>query len=89
MLFMVIERFHRGVEEVGARFKEKGRMMPDGVEYVASWMETSGGSCYQLMEAPDRASLGSWIRNWSDLVDFEVVLVTPSAEYWSRASSRA
>jgi len=85
MLFMVIEHFKPGNRELMAeRFQTKGRMLPDGVIYHASWMETNGARCYQVMEAPGRDLLDEWIVRWSDLVDFEVVSVLTSAEYWKR-----
>src|SRR5437773_8763095 len=83
MLYMVIERYKNGDPgPVGERFRREGRMMPDGLTYVASWMETTGASCYQLMESPTEALLHEWIARWYDLVDFEVVPVLPSADYW-------
>lgn len=57
--------------------------MPDDVIYKASWMETSGSRCFQLMDAPDLQSLQEWIKNWDDLVEFEVVEVKTSADFWS------
>jgi hypothetical protein len=81
MLFMVIERIDRP-DAVGERFKRSGRMLPDGVVYVASWMETTGARCFQIMEAPTRALLDDWIQRWEDLVQFEVVPVLSSADYW-------
>ncbi|MFN0010887.1 MAG: DUF3303 domain-containing protein [Phycisphaerales bacterium] len=89
MLMMVIERFRAGsAAAVGERFRSRGRLMPQGcgVEYVASWMAADGASCYQLMEAPDRESLDPWMANWADLVEFEVVAVRTSAEFWAVAS---
>lgn len=86
MLYMVVENFRSGrPDEVSQRFKSRGRLMPDGVplRYIASWMSVDGSGCYQLMEAPNRSSLDGWIANWSDLVDFEVVEVQTSAEFWA------
>lgn len=86
MLFMVIERFRGGDPgAVGRRFREKGRMIPEGsgVAYVASWMTADGGACYQLMESPSRAALEPWLAAWRDLVDFEVVEVKTSADFWA------
>ena len=86
MLFMVIERFKAGESEaVGARFKQKGRMLPDEVVYLASWVEDSGATCFQLMEAPSGEGIDVWISRWSDLVDFEVFPVLTSADFWARA----
>jgi hypothetical protein len=85
MLFMVIERFkHNNPSPVGERFKSRGRMLPPGVTYQASWMETSGSKCFQLMEAPTPEALNKWIVQWNDLVDFEIIPVVSSAEYWAR-----
>jgi len=40
MLSMVIEHFHKGAgPEVYKRFRERGRMMHDGLNYAASWIE--------------------------------------------------
>ena len=84
MLFMVIERFKGGdPRPVGRRFREKGRMMPVGVIYHASWVDRAGMRCFQIMEATNAESLDAWLRAWNDLVDFEVVPVATSAEFWS------
>ncbi len=86
MLYMIVETFRCGTtHEVGARFKARGRLMTEdaGLRYIASWMSTDGSRCFQLMEAPDRSAFDGWIANWADLVDFEVIEVATSAEYWS------
>jgi hypothetical protein len=84
MLFIVIERFKNSdPKPVGERFKKSGRMLPEGVEYKSSWMEASGGRCFQLMTAPDAAALKPWMARWDDLVDFEVITIVPSGEFWS------
>lgn len=89
MLYMVIERFKAGQSDaVGARFKQKGRMLPEGVVYLASWVEDSGATCFQLMEAGGREGIEAWIARWSDLVDFEVFPVLASADYWARQAKR-
>lgn len=89
MLFMVIETFKSGnAKAVGERFEQKGRMLPDGVMYHASWMEMRGKKCFQLMEAADLALIGKWASHWRDLVDFEIILVQTSAEFWSKAQPR-
>ena len=81
MLYMVIEHFHEGaVPEVYKRFREQGRMMPDGLKYVASWIESNFERCFQVMEWDDRAAFDEWASNWSDLMEFEVVPVLTSAE---------
>ncbi len=81
MLFMVIEHFKgRDAKAVYRRFREKGRMAPDGLTYVGSWIETNFDRCFQLMECDDARLLQAWILNWADLADFEIVPVVPSQE---------
>ena len=81
MLFHVTERYRDGDPvPVYERFREHGRMTPDGVEYVASWVTDDLASCFQVMEAESREALDAWIERWSDLVDFEVARVITSAE---------
>lgn len=89
MLFMVIESFNGDdLGPAGERFARMGRMLPEGVVYEASWLEMSGARCWQVMQAPDRATLDAWIARWSDLVDFEVVPVLTSKEFWAQSQSR-
>jgi Domain of unknown function (DUF3303) len=84
MLFMVIEHFKDGdPKPVGDRFRRNGRMLPEGVIYHASWIDSPNAQCFQVMEAPDRKSLNPWIAAWDDLVDFDVVPVQTSAEFWA------
>jgi len=88
MLFMVIERFKDGDQgRVGERFRRDGRMLPDDVDYVASWVEPDGSRCFQLMDAPNREALTPWMTRWEDLVDFEVSPVLTSYEFWSGTHS--
>ena len=82
MLFMVIENFKGNIEAVGERFRQRGRMLPEGVVYHASWIEADGSRCFQVMEAPTREALDAWIERWRDLVDFEVISVLTSTDYW-------
>ncbi|MGB6874844.1 MAG: DUF3303 family protein [Candidatus Acidiferrales bacterium] len=85
MLFMVVETFKNGnFAAVGERFKQKGRMLPDGVTYHASWMDAKGARCFQVMEASDLALLETWVSRWNDLVDFEIIPIQTSAEFWSQ-----
>ena len=85
MLYMVIERFHDGAApEVYKRFRDRGRMMPDGLNYVASWIEPNLGRCFQVMEWEDRALFDDWASKWNDLMEFEVVPVITSAEAQER-----
>ncbi|HEY8132444.1 MAG TPA: DUF3303 family protein, partial [Thermoanaerobaculia bacterium] len=62
------------------RFRDRGRLAPAGLAYVASWVTTDLKTCYQLMECSDASSLEEWMRHWKDLVDFEVIPVLTSAE---------
>ena len=81
MLFMVIERFkNRDAAPVYTRFRERGRMMPDGLKYVDSWVEANFDRCFQLMECNDEALFQEWMANWNDLADFEVVEVMTSQQ---------
>jgi hypothetical protein len=81
MLFMVIEHFkNRDAKAVYARFRDKGRMAPDGLTYVGSWIEVNFDRCFQLMECDDARLLQDWIISWGDLADFEIVPVVPSKD---------
>jgi hypothetical protein len=79
MLFMVIERFKdRAPAPVYARFREQGRALPPGLRYVESWVEANFDRCFQLMECDDALLLQRWVLQWRDLVEFEIVPVSPS-----------
>ncbi len=78
--FLVIETFRGDAAPVYRRFREQGRMMPDGLEYVASWIDRDFRRCWQIMEAPERALLDQWMARWSDLMDFEVLEVMSSKQ---------
>ena len=81
MLYMVIERFKTpGAIEVYRRARDSGRMMPDGLEYVSSWVDFPFTRCFQLMKTENESLLKQWTSRWEDLVDFEVVPVQTSAE---------
>jgi hypothetical protein len=80
-LYMVIENFrNRDAVAVYRRFRERGRMAPDGLNYISSWIDHDLSRCYQVMEAPERALLDEWMANWKDLIDFEVHPVMTSKE---------
>jgi Protein of unknown function (DUF3303) len=75
MLCMVIENYkNRDASAVYRRFREKGRMLPDGVRYVDSWVEMNFDRCFQIMESADENLLRVWTSRWSDLVDLEIRL---------------
>jgi hypothetical protein len=89
MLFMVIERFKQAdPTPIGERFRQKGRMLPEGVAYRASWVDSTGTRCFQVMEAPSLEALDAWTRRWIDLIDFEIVPVVPSPEFWASQDPR-
>jgi Protein of unknown function (DUF3303) len=88
MLFMVIEHFKdSNAEPVGERFRHSGRMLPEGVTYHASWVDSAGARCFQIMEAPHPELLNEWVSYWDDLVDFEIVPVLTSSDFWSKIQS--
>ena len=89
MHYLVIERFHAGkVRRLYERFDLKGRMLPEGVRYVSSWIDEPVARCFQVMECDDAARLHEWIGRWSDLADFEVIPVITSAEARARTLTR-
>lgn len=81
MLYMVIERFRPGhATDVYRRFRDRGRLAPEGLRYVSSWVDVDFRRCFQVMEADDASLLKQWTGNWDDLVDFEIVPVRTSEE---------
>ena len=85
---MIVERFKDGdPEPIYRRFRERGRMAPEGVEYVSSWVDERLEICFQLMEAPEVSLINEWIANWSDIVEFEVYPVISSKEAAERVLS--
>ena len=68
------------VKTLYQRFEEKGRMLPDGVKYIDSWISEDVTVCYQLMESSTKEKLQQWIEHWKDLVDFKIIPVISSAE---------
>ena len=81
MLFMVIERFkNREAKPIYRRLRDEGRGMPEGLKYVGSWIEVNFDRCFQLMECGDAKLFQQWTARWSDLVEFEIVPVVPSAD---------
>ena len=88
MLFMIVEHFRGDPAPVYRRFHERGRLVPDGVRYVSSWVTLDLERCYQVMECDDRRLLDQWIARWADLIDFEVIPVLTSAEAASAIAPR-
>ena len=90
MLFMVIENFRNGdAAPVYRRYAEKGRMMPEGLKYLDSWVDESLCRCFQLIECNDPSLLRRWTECWDDLVDFEIVPVVTSKEAAERNAAFA
>ena len=90
MLYMIIERFKNGdAVAVYRRFRERGRLIPEGLRYVSSWTDVDMSRCFQVMETADAALIDQWIASWSDLVDFEVVEVITSQEAAERMAREA
>jgi len=81
MQFMIIEHYRGGNPvPVYRRFRDRGRLAPDGLRYVASWVTDDLARCYQVMECDDRRLLDEWMASWQDIVAFEVIPVMTSAE---------
>lgn len=87
---MVVERFkNRDAGAVYKRFREHGRMAPEGLRYIDSWVETNFDRCFQLMECDDPTLFAEWIAHWQDLADFEIVEVVTSQEAQAIAANRS
>jgi hypothetical protein len=85
MRYMVVERFVHGPRPVYERGEREGRLLPEGLTYVDSWIDERLDRCFQLMETDDASLLNDWIARWDDLAEFEVVPVLDSAEASARA----
>ena len=89
MLYMVIEHFRDGDPlPVYRRFRDQGRLAPDGLRYISSWVTTDYRRCYQVMQCDDASLLEAWMANWRDIVDFEVIPVTTSSGAAAALASR-
>ena len=81
MLYMIIEHFKNDDPvPVYRRFRDRGRLAPNGLQYISSWVDEKLERCFQIMETADRNLLDQWITNWSDIVEFEVFPVVSSRE---------
>ena len=80
MLYMIVEDYKGDPESVYRRFRERGRLAPDGLHYVNSWVTADLQKCYQVMECDDRSLLDAWMEQWKDLVNFDVIPVISSSE---------
>jgi hypothetical protein len=89
MLYMIVEHFKgKDALPVYRRFRDRGRMAPEGLIYVASWTDDEMRRCFQLMETDNASLLEEWMANWNDLVDFEVFPVLSSSEAMERVAPR-
>ena len=89
MQYLVIENFRgRDPVPVYRRFRDRGRLAPEGLHYVGSWITEDLARCYQVMECADRHLLDEWLSHWHDLVEFEVMPVISSAEVQARLAGR-
>ena len=85
MIFMVIENFKKSsAKAVYDRYEKNGRMMPEGLSYINSWVDKKFEKCYQVVECDDTNKLQEWISNWQDLVDFEIIPVMTSNEAYEK-----
>ncbi len=81
MLYMIVERFRDGdALPVYRRFRDRGRLAPEGLRYVSSWVTSDLRHCYQVMECDDAQLLDDWMSQWQDIVDFERIPVITSSE---------
>jgi hypothetical protein len=87
LLYMIIEHFkNKDAIPVYRRFRDRGRLLPEGLRYVSSWVDEKLERCFQLMETADRKLLDEWIARWNDIVEFEVFPVLSSKEAADRIS---
>lgn len=77
-IYMIIEHFSSDPSPVYERFRIKGRLAPEGLHYINSWVTKDMSKCYQVMECEERALLDEWMSAWQDLVRFEIVEVIAS-----------
>ncbi len=86
---MIVEHFkHQDPVPVYRRYRDQGRLAPDGLDYVSSWVDEKLERCFQLMQTTDRALLDEWMARWYDLVDFEVYPVLSSNEAAEKVAPR-
>ena len=71
---MVVETFPpENLDAIYARFHDKGRMLPEGLEFMDSWLTGTNDKVYQLMATDKVETFAEWKQHWDDLVDFEIV----------------
>jgi Protein of unknown function (DUF3303) len=89
MLYMIIEHFRGGdATSVYRRFRDRGRMAPEGLRYLGSWVTADLQRCFQVMECDDPQLLEEWMSHWKDLIDFELIPVMTSADAAAAVASQ-
>ena len=89
MLYMIVEHFRNDDPvPIYRRFRDRGRLAPDGLQYVSSWVDEELARCFQLMETSERRLLDEWMAHWSDIVNFEVYPVITSKQAADAVASR-
>lgn len=85
-MFSVVENYTAGPDPVYERAALRGRMLPDGLEFMDSWVvdDDRMDRCFQLMRTDDPALLEVWTARWDDLCDFQIFAVVDSAAAASR-----
>jgi hypothetical protein len=86
MLYMLIERYTKGPKPIYERARTNGRMLPEGLHYLDSWVvdDDNLDRCFQLMETHDPSLFDEWLSKWDDLAEFEILPVIKSSEASSR-----
>jgi hypothetical protein len=81
MHYMIVEHFRNGDPlPVYRRFRDQGRLAPEGLQYISSWVTEDLARCYQVMECEDPRLLAQWTARWADLIEFEIIPVMTSAD---------
>ena len=81
MLYMIVENFRGGDPvPVYRRFRDQGRLAPEGLRYVSGWVTDDLRRCFQVMECENPELLAQWTARWKDLIDFEIIPVVTSAD---------
>ena len=89
MLYMIVEHFRNDDPiPVYRRFRDRGRLAPDGLQYISSWVDEKLERCFQIMETADRKLLDQWITNWSDIVEFTVFEIMSSKKAAEKIAPR-
>lgn len=87
--YMIIEHFHANkIRELYDRFDKKGRMLPQGVHYIDSWIDENVEVCYQLMESSSLEKIEEWVNDWKEYADFQIIPVINSSEAKKKALSK-